>query len=94
MLAEELSVAHLLKKRPHRLSRGEQQRFSVVRALANRPLVLFADEPTSSLDDENCDRFITLLKSTGKKHNLALAIATHDARLKNHFSKRLNLTSN
>jgi ABC-type lipoprotein export system ATPase subunit len=93
-LAEELMVAHLLKKRPHQLSQGEQQRFSVARALANRPLILFADEPTSSLDDENCDRFITLMKSTGQKHNLAMAIATHDARLKNHFSNILNLKIN
>jgi ABC-type lipoprotein export system ATPase subunit len=93
-LAEELSVAPLLKKRPHQLSRGEQQRFSVVRALANQPLVLFADEPTSSLDDENCDRFISLLKTTGQNHNLALVIATHDARLKSHFVNIVNLKSN
>jgi len=94
MLAQELSVEHLLKKRPHQLSQGEQQRFSVARALANQPLILFADEPTSSLDDENCNRFITLLKKTGQNHNLALAIATHDARLKNHFSNILNLKIN
>ena len=87
----ELGIAHLSEKKPGRLSRGELQRFSIARALVNKPLVLLADEPTSSLDDENCKRFIELIKRTGTSHNLSLVIATHDARLKSEFNNCITI---
>lgn len=81
-----LNIDHLAAKLPEQLSQGELQRFSVARALANRPLLLLADEPTSSLDDQNCEAFISLLLSSAELFNSTLIIATHDARLKPHFS--------
>lgn len=81
-----LSVDHLAAKLPAQLSQGELQRFSVARALANKPLLLLADEPTSSLDDQNCEAFISLLLSSAEQFNTTLIIATHDARLKPSFS--------
>lgn len=81
-----LNVGHLASKLPAQLSQGELQRFSVARALANKPLLLLADEPTSSLDDQNCEAFINLLLNSAKQFNTMLIIATHDARLKPHFS--------
>ncbi len=90
-LLHELGIEKLSSKKPGQLSRGELQRFSIARALVNRPVVLCADEPTSSLDDENCKRFINLMKQTGTSHNLSLVVATHDARLKSEFNNCITL---
>lgn len=67
---------------PSRLSQGEQQRFSIVRALANRPLLVLADEPTSSLDDKNCLVFADLINKPIESYRPAWVIATHDQRLR------------
>lgn len=68
------------------LSEGEAQRVSIARALANSPKVILADEPTSSLDDENTEKVIQLLKAQASKIGAALIIVTHDHRVKNHVS--------
>jgi putative ABC transport system ATP-binding protein len=68
------------------LSEGEAQRVSIARALANSPKLILADEPTSSLDDENTEKVIQLLKTQAAKIGAALIIVTHDQRLKNHVS--------
>ena len=90
-LLRELDIAGLSGKKPGQLSRGELQRFSIARALVNKPVVLLADEPTSSLDDENCSRFADLMKQVGVSHSLSLIVATHDGRLKPGFANRINL---
>ncbi len=90
-LTEQLEIAKLLNKYPSELSQGELQRFSVARSLVNNPLALFADEPTSSLDDNNCTRFITLLQKVSSEHKLTLLIATHDSRIKKQFGNILYL---
>jgi len=68
------------------LSEGEAQRVSIARALANSPKVILADEPTSSLDDENTEKVIQLLKAQAAKIGAALVIVTHDQRVKNQVS--------
>lgn len=90
-LMEELEIRHLSSQFPRRLSQGELQRFSVARALANRPLLILADEPTSSLDDENCQRFLNLIRDQSARHQSVLILATHDSRLKNEFGLKINL---
>lgn len=90
-LLGELKIENLSTKYPNELSQGELQRFSLARSLANKPLIVLADEPTSSLDDENCSRFITLLLNASEKHNTSLVITTHDARLKVYFDKIIQL---
>lgn len=65
-----------LKKKPKQLSGGQRQRCAIARALINEPKVLFADEPTASLDHENAFRVMRYLKEYAKKH-LVLVI-THD----------------
>ncbi len=85
-LMDILEIRGLEKKMPSQLSQGELQRFSVARALANKPAMLLADEPTSSLDDHNCDTFINLITENAWHYKTTLIIATHDARLKEHFS--------
>lgn len=65
-----------LGKRPSNLSGGQRQRVAIARAMANRPSVLFADEPTAALDHENAFSVMRVLKEYSKKH-LVLVI-THD----------------
>ena len=71
---------------PILVGEGEAQRVSIARALANSPKVILADEPTSSLDDENTEKVIQLLKAQAAKIGAALIIVTHDHRVKNHIS--------
>lgn len=85
-LMQQLGIAHLEHKSPDQISEGEQQRFSIARALANEPSWILADEPTSSLDDVNCDGFVKLIKLSVATRPVSWIIATHDNRLKNHFT--------
>ena len=57
-----LDILDKENKKPKKLSQGEKQRASIAMAIVNSPKLILADEPTSSLDDENCDRVIKLLK--------------------------------
>lgn len=90
-LAEQLGFADHLHKKPHQLSLGEQQRVSIARSLVNTPSILLADEPTSSLDDENCAKVIALLKDQSAKIGASLVVVTHDQRLKDEFSNQITL---
>lgn len=67
---------------PSELSGGQAQRVCIARAVINRPKVILADEPTSSLDDANCQRVIQLLKEQAASYQATLVITTHDQRIK------------
>ena len=90
-LAESLGFAEYLSKKTSQLSLGEQQRVSIARALMNNPKLVLADEPTSSLDDFNCERVVALLQNQAKNIGASLVIVTHDQRLKNIFPNQLIL---
>ena len=90
-LAESLGFADLLNKKTTQLSQGEQQRVSIARALMNSPSVILADEPTSSLDDDNCLKVIDLLKNQTQEIGASLVVVTHDQRLKDVVEKRVML---
>ncbi|REG82053.1 ABC transporter ATP-binding protein [Algoriphagus antarcticus] len=83
-LLEELGLGKKAKSSVLTLSEGEAQRVSIARALANSPKLILADEPTSSLDDENTEKVIKLLKTQAAKIGAALIIVTHDHRVKAH----------
>lgn len=68
------------------LSMGQQQRVAIARALVNRPEVLIADEPTSSLDQANRDKFLGILLGMAKEHNITLLFVSHDMSLTQHFN--------
>ena len=90
---ELLQLTHRKEAFPPTLSQGEAQRAAIGRALLNRPQVILADEPTSSLDDENCHRVLRLLREQAKRHRATLIIATHDQRLKQEMSQQLTLAT-
>ena len=86
-ILEDLGLAQKKNASVQTLSEGEAQRVSIARALANEPKLILADEPTSSLDDENTLKVIKLLQDQAEKIGAGLIIVTHDQRVKNHISK-------
>lgn len=88
---EELGVAEFARAHPSTLSHGQAQRVALARAVVNRPAVLLADEPTSSLDDESCARVAALIEAEAERHGATLVVATHDSRLLDRFERRLTL---
>lgn len=71
---------------PNQLSQGQLQRVSIARAVINKPALLVADEPTSSLDDKNTAAVLELLISQSALNQSTLIVATHDKRVKDRFT--------
>ena len=90
-LLEEIGLSDKLNSLPDELSQGEQQRAAIATALIKAPDLILADEPTSSLDDNNCQKIITLLKQQASLTNAKLIIITHDQRLKDQFNTSILL---
>lgn len=90
-LLEKLDVLDQATKLVSQLSVGQQQRVSIARALMNKPKVLLADEPTSSLDDKNAEKVIDLLENLAKEYQAALLIVTHDSRIKQRFTNQITM---
>jgi putative ABC transport system ATP-binding protein len=88
---DELNLAHRKEAKIYQLSQGEAQRVSIARALLNKPKVILADEPTSSLDDENCEAVLHILQKQALNYNATLAISTHDQRIKSRITHHLQL---
>ncbi|HWV30570.1 MAG TPA: ABC transporter ATP-binding protein [Dyadobacter sp.] len=82
-----LDIDHKRRAYPQELSQGQAQRVGIARALVNRPALLLADEPTSSLDNRNADVVIRLLSDLAASEGSTLIISTHDDRVKEAFFK-------
>jgi len=80
-LLAELGLAERLHHRPSQLSGGEQQRVAVARALANRPPLILADEPTGNLDEKTADRVFEQFAALTRGEGSAALVATHNERL-------------
>ena len=76
-----LDVAHRAQAEPSQLSGGEQQRVSIARALANRPPVILADEPTAPLDSERALGVMRILNQMAQQSQTAIIVVTHDEKI-------------
>ena len=90
-LLNQVGLKDKIYSKPNDLSQGEKQRASIALALVKKPNLILADEPTSSLDDNNCDLVVSLLKEQSQLNKCKLIIITHDARLKKHFKNSIKL---
>lgn len=88
-----LNIDHCKNSKTTEMSQGELQRLSIARAMINKPSLILADEPTSSLDDRNCKEAISLLHRQSEKLQAGLVIITHDKRLIPDFSRIIHLES-
>ena len=73
------------------LSFGEAQRVAVARGIINKPKIIFADEPTSSLDDKNTSKILELIFDQAKKNNSSIILSSHDQRVKKFFKNILEI---
>ena len=78
---EQLGLKGMEKHRSGELSGGQAQRVALARAMVTQPRVLFADEPTGSLDSLNGEKVMDLLVDTARKHGTTVILVTHDARI-------------
>jgi putative ABC transport system ATP-binding protein len=91
-LLERLSISQKANHKTHSMSIGEQQRLAIARALINRPAIILADEPSSALDDQNCQQMIELLLQVSNEEKSNLIVVTHDSRIKSMIEKKVFLT--
>jgi putative ABC transport system ATP-binding protein len=91
-LLNEVGLSDRLNYRPAKLSVGQQQRVAVARALANRPHLVLADEPTGALDTVNAQQVLGLIRRLCTEVNAALLIVTHDLAIAAQLPRTLNLT--
>jgi putative ABC transport system ATP-binding protein len=80
-ILDEVGLAGLEDRRPAQMSGGQQQRVAVGRAIASRPGLVLADEPTANLDSQSSDQLMELFVELNQKHETTFIIATHDQRV-------------
>jgi putative ABC transport system ATP-binding protein len=80
-ILKEVGLEGLENRRPAEMSGGQQQRVAVARAIASRPALVLADEPTANLDSKTADELMGLFTQLNEHHNTTFVIATHDQRV-------------
>lgn len=86
-LLQRVGLGHRLNHSPQKMSVGEQQRVAVARALANKPALLLADEPTANVDTENQSLILNLIRDTCRENNVTLLMVTHSPEVAGTFSR-------
>ena len=90
-LIERVGLAELGHRMPNQLSGGQQQRVSIARALANRPLLLLADEPTGNLDTQTAEDVLALLRELNGAQGLTIVVVTHENDVAKHAKRLVRL---
>lgn len=90
-LLKKVGLEDKAKFSPKKLSGGERQRIAVARALVNHPSIILADEPTGSLDSDNSQKILQLLKDLHKEENITLIIITHDPNIAQQAGRIVNI---
>lgn len=91
-LLEFLGAEHRADSRPQTLSGGEQQRVAVARALANRPALILADEPTAALDSRRGRQVVELFRRVARERTTAVVMVTHDTRYLDLFDRIIEMS--
>jgi ABC-type lipoprotein export system ATPase subunit len=86
-LLDRVGLSHRATHKPAALSVGEQQRVAVARALANKPSLLLADEPTANIDPRNQQKIIDLIRETCREEGVSLIIVTHSMEVAGQFER-------
>lgn len=87
----ELGLADLADRRTNELSGGQQQRVAVARAVASRPKLVLADEPTANLDGENAETLMHMMRDLRDRHAMTFIFSTHDPRVVAHAVRVVTL---
>jgi len=90
---ERVGLGPRRQHRPSELSGGEQQRGALARALVNRPMILFADEPTGNLDSVNGEQILLLMREFQNSLGMTIIMVTHERPLAEKFANRIALLS-
>lgn len=90
-LSSQMGVDHCLKKFPYELSGGEQQRINILRSISLKPSLILCDEPTGSLDSENSENVMRILKELAEHNSSTLIVVTHDDKVASKFSQELHI---
>ncbi|MFZ5962688.1 ABC transporter ATP-binding protein [Thalassococcus sp. BH17M4-6] len=90
-IATRLGLDSMLSRYPEQLSGGQQQRVAIGRAIANRPAVVLADEPTGNLDEATADTVLDLMLDLVRDSGAAFLMVTHSPRLADRMDRRLHL---
>ncbi|MDH3748398.1 MAG: ABC transporter ATP-binding protein [Gammaproteobacteria bacterium] len=90
-LLNEVGLAGLENRRPAQMSGGQQQRVAVARAIASRPTLVLADEPTANLDSKTSDGLMDLFEELNTHHKTTFVIATHDQRVMAHVPRLVRM---
>jgi putative ABC transport system ATP-binding protein len=90
-ILEQLGLSEFADRRPNELSGGQQQRVAVARAVAARPKLVLADEPTANLDGENAETLLGMMRELNEEHGITFIFSTHDPRVVAHARRVLTL---
>jgi putative ABC transport system ATP-binding protein len=87
----QLGLEEFADRRPNALSGGQQQRVAVARAVASKPRLVLADEPTANLDGENAETLIEMMRTLNREHGITFVFSTHDPRVVRHANRIVTL---
>ena len=90
-ILDELGLTEFADRRPNELSGGQQQRVAVARAVASKPQVVLADEPTANLDGENAEILLGMMRRLNIEHGITFIFSTHDPRVVAHARRVVTL---
>lgn len=90
-IASMLEIDHKLNAMPNTLSGGQQQRVAVARAVAAKPKIILADEPTANLDSKNSKALMDMMRELNEKENITILFASHDDYIFDNVKRIINL---
>ena len=91
-VASMLEIDNLLKSLPHAISGGQQQRVAVARAVAPKPKIILADEPTANLDSKNSQKLMDMMRELNEKESVSILFASHDEMVRKSVTRVIQMS--